>query len=79
MAALGEVVWTPENLRNWNDFSGRQKIQYNRYTANDYHFRVPLPIVEKTSTGNGKHTIKMTSQVNGAKIHYTTDGTYPTV
>ena len=79
MAALGEVVWTRQDLRDWNDFSDRQKIQYNRYSANDFHFRVPLPIAEKTPQSNGKYTITMSSPVNGASIHYTTDGTYPTV
>lgn len=78
MAAMAEVVWTKQGDRKWEDFATRQLVQYNRYTAAGYHYRVPLPIVDKTPKASGKFEVTMTSPVNGAAMHYTTDGTYPT-
>jgi len=78
MSALAEVTWTAQNLRSWDDFTKRQATQYNRYTANEYHFRVPPPVVEKpVKTANG-YEISMTSPVKGAQLRYKTDGSYPT-
>lgn len=79
MAAMAEVVWTKQNNRRWEDFIGRQSVQYNRYTAAGYNYRVPLPIVEKTVNDDQTYTLTMSSPVRGGVIHYTTDGSYPTV
>ena len=79
MSALAEVVWTPQDLRNWDSFAKRQALQYKRYDAAQYHYRVPQPTVEKTAGKNNKHIITMNSQVKDAEICYTTDGSYPTV
>jgi hexosaminidase len=79
MSALAEVTWTAQKQRNWDDFSARQAVQYNRYTTAGYHYRVPLPVVEKSSKPDGTFVVTMTSAVEGGVLNYTTDGTYPTV
>ncbi len=79
MAALAEVTWTPRSKRNWNDFSARQTVQYKRYDKAGYHYRTPLPLVEKKTKPDGTFIVTMTSPVAGSEMHYTTDGTYPTV
>ena len=79
MAALAEVTWTPEQIRSWDDFSNRQATQYNRYSANGYHFRVPQPVVEQPAKTAGGYKISMSSPVKDAHLRYTTDGSYPTV
>jgi hexosaminidase len=79
MAALAEVVWTKQDQRSWEDFTARQSIQYNRYTAAGYHYRVPLPIVEKKPKSDGTFLVTMTSPVKDGTLHYTIDGTYPDV
>jgi len=33
LAALSETIWSPKDLRNWEDFSNRLKIQFKRYEA----------------------------------------------
>ena len=78
MAALAEVVWTNQDKRNFNNFTDRQTIQYNRYSAANYHFRVPLPNVEIAGPNSSKYTVTMTSPVNNAQIRFSTNGTYPT-
>ncbi len=79
MSALAEVTWTPQKMRSWEDFANRQAIQYNRYTAGKYHFRVPQPVVQKPVKMTDGYKISMASPVNGAQLRYTTDGSYPTV
>ena len=79
MAALAEVTWTPQDIRSWDDFASRQAVQYNRYSANEYHFRVPLPVVEKPVKETNGYKITMSNPVKGAQLRYTTDGSYPTV
>ncbi len=78
MAALAEVVWTRQDERSWEDFTSRQSVQYNRYTTAGYHYRVPLPIVEKTVNDDQTYTLTMNSPVSGGVVCYTTDGSYPT-
>ncbi|AQT67053.1 Beta-N-acetylhexosaminidase [Anaerohalosphaera lusitana] len=77
MAALAEVVWTPEKLRGWEDFAARQSVQYGRYDGAGWHYRVPVPEVEKKRTADG-YMITASSPVAGAEVRYTTDGRYPT-
>jgi hexosaminidase len=79
MAALAEVVWTKQDQRSWEDFTARQSIQYNRYTAAGYHYRVPLPIVEKKPKSDGTFLVTITSPVKDGTLYYTIDGTYPDV
>jgi hexosaminidase len=79
MAALAEVVWTPQEDRSWDDFERRMKVQYNRYSRNGYNFRVPQPIVDKPVKTEDGYKITMRSPVNQAGICYTTDGTYPSI
>jgi len=79
MAALAEVVWTPQGQRVWQDFTQRISVQYRRYSANGYHYRVPLPQVEKPVKRGQHFSVTMSTPVRGAEIRYTTDGSYPTV
>lgn len=77
MAALSEVVWTPQADRDYADFEARMKTHYNRYSAAGYMFRVPLPLVEKPVEVDGGYKITAKVPVEGAVIRYTTDGQKP--
>jgi hexosaminidase len=41
MLALAEVVWSPKERRDWNDFATRLSPQLRRLDALDVHYRVP--------------------------------------
>jgi len=31
LSAISEVLWSPKDARNWDDFKSRMVIQYQRY------------------------------------------------
>ena len=82
MAALAEVTWTAEKLRNQGgikDFNQRMRNLYVRYDMRGYQYRIPVPEVNITKNTDGTHTLtSASSAVNGGAIRYTTDGTMPT-
>ena len=78
MAALAEAVWTPKKDLDFDNFKKRMRLQYRRYEKAGFHYRLPLPAVE-VSRKKGGFTIKAKSSIKGGKVHYTTDGSTPTV
>ncbi len=77
MGALSEVVWTAQKKRNYSDFLKRMQIHYNRYGNAGYHYRVPLPLVNKPVKVADGYKITLTCPVDGAMVRYTTDGKTP--
>ncbi|MCF7973198.1 MAG: family 20 glycosylhydrolase [Phycisphaerae bacterium] len=78
MAALAEVVWTPRGQRHWEDFQLRMRRQYTRYTNSQFNFRVPVPKVMVRGPGS-PWVVTVENPVEGGQVHYTVDGTFPTV
>ncbi len=75
MFALSEIGWTPQEDRNWEDFSERVFTHSApKLAAQNIQFRVPNPTASMSADG----TITITKPYSSAKIHYTTDGSSPT-
>ena len=80
LLALSEVVWSEKSLRSFSDFSRRIVPHYDRLAAADVNFRLPPP-----DGLGGKKLISDPTQVPiyppfpGAEVHFTTDGTDPTL
>lgn len=80
LLALSEVAWGREANRNFNNFRDRLSTHYARLDQKDCQYRVPEPIVEKLQEEkDGSFTYSLKSPVEGAKIVFTTDGSYPNV
>lgn len=80
LLALSEVAWGRESDRNFKDFQNRLSHHYARLDFKDCQYRVPQPIVEEIrEETDGSLTYRLTSPVEGAKIVYTTDGSYPNI
>ncbi len=75
MSALAEVCWTAHEKQAWPDFEKRIRTHYKRYDNADFGYRVPLPKLISNEKGANGFTIKLESDVEGAQIRYTTDGT----
>lgn len=74
LLAVAEVDWTPQSKRDYIDFSERIIPHFDRLTAAGYHYRVPTPtIVSTTESANG-YIVELSTPLNGATIHYTTNG-----
>lgn len=51
MSALAEIVWSPKEVKNWENFKERMPKQYRRYDFRDINYaQIPLDIgIEKES------------------------------
>lgn len=74
MAALAEVIWTPLEKQNWDDFENRMQRHYNRFDQAGYGYRVPQPKLISKKEENGKHIITLKNVVAGADIRYSING-----
>lgn len=75
LAAIAEIGWTPQERRNYEDFSSRLDLDYyRRLEANGTNFRIPVPDAVTLKAG----WIQIKEPFPGADLHYTLDGTVPT-
>jgi hypothetical protein len=44
ICGLAEVLWTPRDQRNWNDFSARMTAHYQRLDQIGVHYYKPIPL-----------------------------------
>ena len=79
MLALSEVVWSPKESRDYNDFSKRIEKHYDILSKKNYNFRIPAPVEESGEyLLTGKKTIELNKPIKNSTVHYTLDGTEPT-
>lgn len=80
LMAVAELGWTPKTRRDYADFARRLKSHYARLDHKDVTYRVPEPeIASMAENADGSVTFTLTPSVDGSRICYTTDGTYPNV
>lgn len=82
MAALAEVVWSPKEVRNYEDFAGRLEIQYDRYAAMDARVHPGADGIEFTvmyDSVNRVFGVTLATELLHGEMHYTTDGSMPTM
>lgn len=80
MLALAEVVWTPIDKKDWNNFTGKLPYHYRyfenegyRYCKGNYTVRI-TPV-----TRNNSIQVELSSEMPGVELYYTTDGSIPGV
>ncbi len=80
LLALSEVVWSPKAQRNWAGFNQRLQPHLVGFEHKGLHyskgnFKIDLkPIVK-----NGQISISLATENAEGVMHYTTDGTNPTI
>ncbi|HEY9511105.1 MAG TPA: FN3 associated domain-containing protein, partial [Rhodanobacter sp.] len=84
LAALSEVDWSPATARDWNSFTARLRAQFARYRAQgveyaDSAFAPNIDLDMPTALTTGKTTLTLAKQAPAGTIHYTLDGSVPTV
>lgn len=79
MAALAEVGWTPQSMRDYANFSYRMPALWRLYDTRGYNYARHMADVDATLVSDpAARNIKATlSSIGGAEIYYTTDGTDP--
>lgn len=82
MSALAEVAWSQKESRNWDNFSERLATQQLRYKELGLNAHAGADFVEfNTHYDKNKEAfiVKMSSQLFGTDLLYTTDGSKPTL
>ncbi|MDP2888423.1 MAG: glycoside hydrolase family 20 protein [Bacteroidota bacterium] len=81
IAALAEAVWSPKEVRNWENFSRRIQLFLKRYDQMGINYsKSAYKVSAKTQFDPEKKqlTASLSSEFSGIEIHYTTDGSEPT-
>lgn len=84
--AVAEIAWSPTSARGWEGFLARLPAQLQRYRqldiqASDTAFAADIALQdEAASTREGQAAkVVIDNQVQFGQIHYTTDGSTPTM
>jgi hexosaminidase len=80
IAALAEALWSPKEVRNWEDFSGRIQLFMKRYDLMGINYSKSAFKVTAKSLINilkKQLSVGLESELSGAQIHYTIDGSEP--
>ncbi len=80
IAALAEAVWSPREVRNWEDFSRRiqsMMIRYDQMGINYSKSAFKVTASSQAIPEKKQLAISLNSELAGVEIHYTIDGTEP--
>ena len=78
MLALSEVVWSPKEKKNWNDFNARVKLHQQAFERKGWNyskgnFRADI----KPFSRDGQLFVGLSTEAHGGTLVYTTDGSTP--
>lgn len=82
VAALAEVVWSPKESKNWENFAERLYWQNQRYKTLGANYHKGATTINFTSVYNPHEknfTVTMVCELYKGDIFYTTDGSEPTL
>ena len=80
ISALAEAVWSPKDVKNWEDFSRRIQLFMKRYDQMGLNYsKSAYAVTAKPGFDPVKKQLAviLKSELAGLEIHYTTDGSEP--
>lgn len=79
MLALAEVVWSPQESRDYRDFLNRLPFQLARLEREQVSFRIPEPagLQDVLTTEDRPIKVQLDTFAPGSRIYYTLDGSLP--
>lgn len=79
LSALAEVVWTPKEKHNFEDFKNRMSNMYNILDNKNVNYRIDYPKGYNTVNriNAKKTTVELCTDIPTAEIRYTIDGSEP--
>lgn len=80
-AAVAETGWTAQNRRDWPSFAARMPSQMARYRSLDVaadDAAIAVNITAEPAETPGRAEVRLSRELGGEAIRYTTDGTFPT-
>ncbi len=82
MSALAEVAWSPKSSKDWDSFAERLYTHSKRLKAMGANIHPGTDQIQITATWDEptkKYNMTLTSELYGVDIHYTVDGSEPTL
>lgn len=80
MLALSEVQWSAENTKNWEDFNRRLQSYFYRFDQLGIPYSKGNYLVNVApDSQDGKLTVRLSTEIYNAEVHFTTNGSDPTV
>jgi hexosaminidase len=77
--AIAEDLWTSPDRKNWNDFARRVENNFVRMDAANIKYARSMfdPIFEFSKQDTATIMAKLSTEVEGLKIHYSFDNSFP--
>ncbi|MBS1653270.1 MAG: family 20 glycosylhydrolase [Bacteroidetes bacterium] len=77
--AVAEVLWSPKEKRNWNDFIQRVETQFKRYDVAEVKYAPSMydPVFTESKNAAGELVVDLTTEINGLDIYYSFDNSFP--
>lgn len=79
LLALAEVLWSPLQAKNYDDFLRRLPYHFVRLEKQNVNYRVPEPkgLKDFYTATDDQAVVQLASLVPGSQIYYTLDGSMP--
>ncbi|MFI3295229.1 MAG: family 20 glycosylhydrolase [Rikenellaceae bacterium] len=78
LLALSENSWTLTKDKDYEDFLVRLSSHFERLDYAGFNYRTPTPEIVSTKKVDGGYLVELSTVVEGATIHYVTNGAHPT-
>ncbi len=77
--AVAEVLWSPKEKRDWNQFVPRVEKHFERFDIAQTKYAPSMyePIFKVTKKGSSQVVIEMSTEIEGLDIHYSFDNSFP--
>ncbi len=77
--AISEVLWSPKEKRDWNNFFPRVENQFKRLDEAEIKYAPSVydPIFNVSTNDEKQLKIELSTEANGTDIYYTIDNTFP--
>jgi hexosaminidase len=76
--AISEVLWSPKEKREWNNFASRVEKHFKRFDVANIKYSPSMYDPEFTvAKDTTKTVVTLTTEINGLDIHYSFDNSFP--
>ncbi len=77
--AISEVLWSPKDKRDWDNFFSRVENQFVRLDEAEIKYAPSVydPVFKATNTDNSQIKVELTIEPKGLDMYYTFDNTFP--
>jgi hexosaminidase len=77
--AIAEVLWSPKEKKNWNNFAGRVEDHFKRFELSKTKYSPAIydPIVSVSKKDTTQLIITLSTEIDSLDIHYSFDNSTP--